>query len=174
MVMKMLTAGGLSVISDGLRTEDEDNPGGYYEFEQVKQLKRDNAWVSQAVGKGIKVISQLLQFLPADFDYKVLFMRRSLEEVLASQLKMMERRGKTDAVPDEILRNHFEKHLQDIDGWLTEQRNFAVLNLPYGQVLADPQGMSDAIVDFSGLLLDTAAMAAVVDDRLYRQRATDG
>ena len=38
MLMKMLEAGGLPVVADGIRTADEDNPKGYYEDERVKGL----------------------------------------------------------------------------------------------------------------------------------------
>jgi hypothetical protein len=95
MMMKMLQAGGIGIMTDNLRVADENNPKGYYEFERVKQLdKGDNAWVAEAQGKVIKVISYLLEFLPADFHYKVIFMRREMAEILASQRHMLERDGK--------------------------------------------------------------------------------
>src|SRR5512136_2813877 len=95
MLMKMLEAGGLTLVTDGQRTADEDNPKGYYEVERVKDLanETDRAWLNAARGKGIKVISYLLKSLPADLNYKVLFIRRDLDEILASQKKMLARRG---------------------------------------------------------------------------------
>ena len=78
MMMKMLEAGGLAVITDGEREADTDNPRGYYEFERVKKLdKGDTAWVAQAEGRAIKVVSALLEHLPPAYDYRVLFMNRS-------------------------------------------------------------------------------------------------
>ena len=71
MLMKMLAAGGIEPITDGERLADDDNPGGYYEFEKVKQLERDASWLWQAGGKSLKVISQLLDKLPTDRRYKV-------------------------------------------------------------------------------------------------------
>lgn len=38
MMMKMLEAGGLSLVTDHRRTADDDNPKGYYEFERVKKM----------------------------------------------------------------------------------------------------------------------------------------
>ena len=88
MMMKMLEAGGIDPIQDGIRTPDSDNPKGYYEYERVKQLdKGDTAWVADAQGKSVKVISALLRYLPADYEYRILFMRRDLDEILASQAK---------------------------------------------------------------------------------------
>ena len=64
MLMQMLAAGGLAPFSDGERTADEDNPKGYYEHEKVKALARDNAWLGEAKGASIKIVSPLLKFLP--------------------------------------------------------------------------------------------------------------
>jgi hypothetical protein len=38
MAMKMLEAGGVPLLMDGIRTADEDSPKGYFEFERVKDL----------------------------------------------------------------------------------------------------------------------------------------
>src|SRR5688572_29274329 len=76
MAMKMLEAGGLVVVTDNVRTADDDNPRGYYEDERVKDLARDanRTWLRDARGKAIKIISFLLKDLPPDNNYKVLFM----------------------------------------------------------------------------------------------------
>src|SRR3569833_284119 len=44
MLMQMLAAGGVPVMSDGLREADEDNPRGYVEYEPVKNLLKDASW----------------------------------------------------------------------------------------------------------------------------------
>ena len=69
--------------------------GGYHELEQVKQLEHggDVAWLAGARGKCVKVISFLLRRLPAGEHYRIVFVRRNLREVLASQRRMLERRG---------------------------------------------------------------------------------
>ena len=36
MMMKVLEAGGMPVMVDGIRSADDDNPKGYYEFERVE------------------------------------------------------------------------------------------------------------------------------------------
>src|SRR5687768_8758894 len=96
MAMKMLEAGGLSVVTDGLRTPDEDNPKGYYEDERVKRLHKepDKTWLHEARGKVVKIISFLLKSLPPDHNYKVVLMQRNLREIVASQNKMLARLGK--------------------------------------------------------------------------------
>src|SRR3954447_12968927 len=102
LMMNMLQAGGVPIVTDAQRIADDDNPKGYFELERVKQMGRgDVDWVGDSHGKAVKVISYLLKNLPPTSSYKVLFMRRRLPEVLASQKKMLIRRGEpTDAVPD--------------------------------------------------------------------------
>jgi len=173
LMMNMLRAGGVPIVTDELRTADDDNPRGYFELERVKQLaKGDAAWVQEANGHAVKVISALLEHLPATTIYRVLFMQRRLPEVLASQRKMLERRGEpTDTVPDEKMAALFEKHLEKIEGWLAQQPNFSVLYVPYHELAERPEGQLDRIVDFLGLPLDRDAMLAAVDPALYRNRA---
>lgn len=172
MMMKMLEAGGVPPVTDELRTADEDNPKGYYEFERVKQMDQgDTAWVVGARGKVIKVISALLKHLPPGEQYRVVFVRRNMPEILASQRKMLIRRGEDpDKMDDAQMARLFEKHLKQIEEWLTAQPNFRVLYLHYSEVLADPRPHIDRINDFLGGSLNTEAMAEMVDPELYRNR----
>lgn len=171
MMMKMLEAAGIPPVTDNIRTADEDNPKGYYELEKVKELKNDASWVSEARGKVVKVISALLQDLPGDVEYRVVFMRRNMQEILDSQRQMLVRRGQTpDRVPDEKMSAMFEKHLVKIEDWLGSQPNVSVLYVKYNDVLAAPADAAREINAFLGGSLDEAAMVAVVDKQLYRQR----
>ncbi len=172
MMMKMLHAGGIPPITDEIRRADTDNPKGYYEFERVKKLdKGDTAWVPDAVGKSVKVITALLTHLPKDYTYRVLIMRRDLDEVLASQAKMLERRGEQQAVSDDKMKALFTKHLRQIEAWLQQQPNVAWLDVNYGELVKDPQSQLVRINEFLGGNLDVAAMAAVADPQLHRNRA---
>jgi len=174
MAMKMLEAGGLPLVSDGQREADVDNPKGYYEDERVKGLERssDRAWVRDARGKGIKVISRLLRSLPAENFYQVVLMRRDLTEVLASQAKMLERRDEDGGTDDERMRKLLEKDLWQATYHLKRAPNFEWLELQYAEVLADPEGQARRMAGFLDLGLDVERMATVVDPDLYRNRAT--
>jgi hypothetical protein len=174
MMMKMLEAGGLEVVADGIRAADKDNPRGYYEFERVKQLdKGDAAWVEEAQGKVVKVISALLEYLPSDYEYRVLFMNRRMEEVLASQRKMLEHRGEESKVDDEKLAELLAKHVAKTKAWLAAQPNFSLLDIDYNAMLAGPGPFVPQINRFLGGGLDEEAMVAVVDPGLYRNRSAD-
>ena len=97
MMMQMLAAGGLPLLTDGVRPPDCDNPRGYFEFEPVKRTREDPSWVPTAVGKAVKMVTMLLRDLPGEFDYRVILMYRDPEEVLASQKAMLGRSGRKAA-----------------------------------------------------------------------------
>ena len=171
MMMQMIEAGGVPVLSDARRSADNDNPRGYYEYEPVKSTRKDASWVTNAVGKAVKVVHLLLMDLPAVHQYKVVFMRRPLEEVLASQTKMLHRKGQDGAsLSPEQLAKAFGRQLDKVASWLADQSTFDVLYVEHRQVLANPQGQAARISQFLCGTLDTTAMAAVVDPSLYRQR----
>jgi hypothetical protein len=171
MMMKMLLAGGMKVLTDNLRTADEDNPEGFFEFEKVKQLDKESAWLEDSAGKAIKIVSAFLKHLPQKYNYKIIFMRRKLEEVLASQKQMLIRRGEpTDRISDEKMSETFQRHLQDIELWLAAQTNIKVLYINYNEAIENPGPSIRMVNDFLRADLDVEAMAAVVNRSLYRQR----
>lgn len=173
MMMKMLEAGGVPPMTDNLRQADEDNPKGYYEYEPVKKLAEspDKSWVGQTSGRVTKVISQLLKELPREFHYKVVFMQRHLDEVLASQERMLQRQGKSDGADRAKLRQLFAKHLDGTIDWLGRQPNFEVLYIDYGQVLREPARQAARVAAFLAVEAEPGKMAEVVDPELYRNRA---
>ena len=171
MLMKMLAAGGLPPLTDGIRAADADNPRGYYEFEKVKQLEKDTAWLESARGKAVKVISQLLGQLPLHKPYKIVFALRKMDEILASQRAMLERRGQPcDRDSDAAIAAAFSRHLRAVQQWLAEHQQMEVLYVNYAAVLRDPLATSHEIKTFLALSLDVWQMASVVDASLYRQR----
>lgn len=173
MLMSMLDAGGIPPLTDGIRTADEDNPKGYYEFERVKKIKEDKAWLPDARGKVVKMISQLLLDLPTEgYTYKILFMRRNIDEVLASQKQMLIRRGtfKESGPSDDEMRDMLLMHVKQVLGWIGKQDNFDLIEVSYNDILKSADENIRNINEFLGGDLDTAAMKAVVDKSLYRQR----
>ena len=173
MVMQMLSAGGLTCADDGRRPPDEDNPRGYFEVERVKRLHKegDKSWMRNHQGEAVKVISFLLRHLPADLRYRVLLIHRDLQEVLASQRRMLLRRGEDPgAVPEPEMARNFADHLREVEAFLEGAANFEALRLDHGRVLADPAEAARAIDGFLGGGLDRGAMAAAVDGSLHRNR----
>ncbi len=173
LMMQMLEAGGMHILTDRLRSADEDNPKGYYEFERVKKLKDgDTEWVADAQGKAVKVISALLEYLPAQYSYKLIFMQRDIREILASQKQMLLRRGEAGGqVTDEALARLFSEHLSRVESWLDAQPNMDVFYMHYSTLLQDTEMAVQNLDRFLGLQLDLTSMKAIPDKSLYRQRS---
>lgn len=112
MMMQMLNAAGLHPLTDQLRQADEDNPRGYFELEAATRLRDNPEWVADAQGKLIKVVAQLVPWLPQGVPYRVVFMQRDIDEVLSSQRKMLQRQGKQGStLPDDRMKNVFQRQL---------------------------------------------------------------
>ena len=171
LMMQMLEAGGMPIVADHLRRADTDNPHGYHEFEQVKTITNDKSWLPATQGKAFKMVSMLLLHLPADYRYKIIFMRREMNEILASQKKMLERLGRPNPTTDAAMAALFGKHLVEIEKWLAGQKNIEVLNIQYSDVLQNPREFAAKLPPFLGVALDVDRMVAAVDPTLYRNRA---
>lgn len=172
MMMRMLEAGGMPVIADHERKADIDNPRGYYEFEPAKRTKQDPSWLTTANGKAVKMVYQLLYDLPAGYEYRVLFMSRKMDEVLASQRKMLERLGKAEnPVSDEQMARLFRAQLDKFRAWIAAQPHFQMIDVVYHELVAQPRRGATTIDAFLGGGLDVAAMCEVVEPALYRNRA---
>ena len=171
MMMQMLASGGLPPLTDEERAADEDNSRGYYEFERVKRTpKGDVAWLAAAEGRVVKVIATLLPHLPPSHRYRVIFMRRPMTEVLASQRQMLIRRGHDpDEIPDGDMAHLFQKHLHRVDAWIAAQPHIARLDVEYRDLMARPVEFAARINRFLGGGLDEAKMAEAVDPKLHRQ-----
>ena len=178
MAMKMLAAGGMPILTDGVRTADESNPKGYYEYEGVKELHKqgDTRWLIEARGKAIKIVSFLLTWLPETNDYKVIFMQRDLREVVASETTMLKKRGEGAAASsstpadDEHTRAVYQQHLEKVHRFMANRSCFSTLTIGYRDALERPQEAAKRIRDFVDRPLNVNAMAEVADSSLYRNR----
>lgn len=175
MAMKMLDAGGMPTLTDGLRTADVSNPKGYYEFEPVKELERNGnpAWLPEARGKAVKIISFLLTWLPERYDYRVVFMQRDLGEAIVSQNTMLAHRGESAGADDERTRQAYREHLEQVFRFMANRRCFSTLVVNYRDVLEQPKAQAVRINEFLGNALDVERMAAVADPALYRSRRAE-
>jgi hypothetical protein len=177
LMMKMLAAGGLPLLIDHNRPADEDNPHGYYEFERVKQLERgDLGWLATARGKAVKVISALLPHLPPTYSYRVIFMEREIDEVMASQRKMLARLqpAEMDVAPDEEMAALLEHHLRTTRAWIEQQSHLTAHYVSYHKLMQDSHAEAERIAGFLDSSLDAPAMVRAIDPTLYRNRTQSG
>jgi hypothetical protein len=173
MTMRMLDQGGLPVFTDGVREADHSNPGGYYELERVKELDKGGTplWLGDARGKAVKIISLLLTHLPESYDYQVVFVRRDLDEIIASQNKMLDARGEAQGAEDSRLKALYVEHLAQVERFLSRRSCFSTLMLEYSNLVGNPAQEAARLNTFLGGRLDATKMAAVADRALYRNRA---
>jgi hypothetical protein len=171
MMMRMLDAGGIPALTDQVRTADPSNPNGYYEYEPTKRTKEDPSWLPAAIGTAVKMVHVLLLDLPLTYAYRVVFMRRDIEEVIESQNRMLERLGKnSNDLPASRLGAIYQSQIDDVMRYLRRHgEQFSVLEVNYNALIREPQSQIEKVSQYLDRL-DTAKMAAVVDRNLYRTR----
>jgi len=176
LMMQMLEAGGMPIATDGEREADTDNPKGYYEWEEIKQIAKkpkllDEEGLDQ---KAIKAVTMLLPHMPQRHKYKVVFMQRPVEEIAASQYKMISRLGTEGAklTEDDLLRGLTQHRLVALN-FLKNNKAFEVLEVDYPTLVKSPQDVVPSILEFLGAerLPNGDQMAAVVDPSLHRQKS---
>lgn len=173
MMMKILAEGGIPIVTDQSRTPDIDNPNGYFELEAVKKMSEGNvAWLADAGGKAVKVISALLEHLPQTHFYKIIFMEREIKEILASQRKMLANRNEFLKANDGEVEQQFQRHLSTLRPWLARQPNMEVLYVSYNSLVVDPEPFCQRLIEFTGLSLDLDQMLSVPNRELYRNRVS--
>ncbi|HMV18023.1 MAG TPA: alkaline phosphatase family protein [Zoogloea sp.] len=173
MMMQMLAAGGLPILTDNKREADLDNPRGYFELEAATRLRTDRTWFREGRGQAVKIVAQLLPYLPGDVPCRVIFMERDLDEVLKSQTVMLDNLGREGArLSDAQVQASYRQQLRRVKLWLARQSQVDVLFVRHRDALADPAAVAEQVNAFLGGRLDCLAMATCVDASLYRQRAT--
>jgi hypothetical protein len=175
MLMKMLEAGGIKIMTDSERTADIDNPKGYFEYERIKDLEKetDKSYVREGRGKALKVISFLIKDLPDDNDYRVIFMRRDLDEVLASQNKMIDRLDSTDtSASGEAMKEAYRNDIVRTRLLCKQRPNFEHIEIHYKPTVEQPTDTARRVNEFLDGRLDEVAMRAAVDGSLYRNRGS--
>ncbi|MCH2178577.1 MAG: alkaline phosphatase family protein [Mariniblastus sp.] len=172
MMMQMLAAGGLPIFTDGNRAADENNPKGYFEADLVKGLAKKNKWLHDCDGQVVKVVAPLVPLLPQGVNYKVIYMRRPISEVVQSQSRMLDRLGEEHAnIDDERMEKIMRGQSHSAVSLLSLHEN-PLLRLAYADVIADPLATAAAINAFLAMELDENAMAQVVDPSLHREKKT--
>ncbi len=172
LAMQMLKAGGMSILYDDTRKEDENNTQGYYEYDKVKGLMKDASWIDKAEEKAVKIIAPLILYLPDNFQYAVIFMERNMEEILLSQNKMLARSGR-QARPSNIaqLGETFSLQIKSCKKFMENKKNFRILHLSYKDMIADAPTQVQRVAAFlSNIRMDTEKMATVVIPELYHTK----
>lgn len=174
LMMQMLTAGGMEPIIDELRTADTDNPKGYYEWEDIKKIGEQPELLDKEEydGRVLKTISMLLDKMPQEHDYKVIFMIRPLVEIAQSQEKMIDRLGTEGAqLEQRDLVRGLKDHRQKTLDWANTAEHMEVLQVSYPNLISKPNEVIPEITEFLGSHLSKPdKMISAIDESLYRNR----
>lgn len=168
LMMQMLHMGGLPVASDDSRPADEHNPRGYYELAEgkiINRLIKGNFDMQSYKGYIIKVTAYGLKFLP-ESNYKIVYMRRNIDEVLKSMQKM----GADIEVEKD--RKLFDK-LDGLSLELMRRRDdMEHVTVNYRDLIDNPRGEMERVSHLLGEKFDVDAAIEAVDPSLYRNRFT--
>ncbi len=171
LMMQMLATGGLTPLTDQIREADTDNPRGYYEWENIKKIPVNPSLIAEAEGKVVKVISSLLMHLPLNHEYRIVFMRRPLSQVVASQAEMIQRRGNPGPKSSMVaMQGALETHSRGIVAWLRGRSSMAVHWVDYPDLISDPLKQARQVATFLARDLDVEKMITQVDPFLFRNR----
>ena len=175
LMMKMLEAAGLNIFTDNERTSDDNNPTGYYEHKAVMKLARNHEFLNGAENKVVKIVAPLLQYLPMNFRYKIIFMTRHLDEVLLSQATMLVRTGKKQQVDLNLnLANSYSNLLNEVKQWqLKFNKNIEMIEINFAQL---HNNADESIAKISSFLetdnLLVTKMKEQINADLYRSKVS--
>lgn len=135
LMMALLQKAGLPIIRDEQRAADAHNPNGYFEWEDLKQLPF-GASLPATEGKAIKVVAPLLSYLPADRNYKVLWMDRPIMELILSQAKMQGEEASLGNFPFQK-GQQLEAERQRYLNWLVQQPHLEFKLVSYPELCSE-------------------------------------
>jgi hypothetical protein len=166
LMMQIIDKAAVPVLSDGKREKDISNPEGYFELEAVKGIVQDNSFLNDANGKAVKIVAPLPIYMNPSLNYRVIFMRRDIDEILRSQEKMLQK----DQVSErEKFRTIYDFHLKKTYRFLKEN-DIPFLDVNYKELIADPEKQLIELIDFCSLNTLVEELAVVVKPELYRNR----
>jgi hypothetical protein len=166
LMMQLLNKSSLEILSDGIRQKDISNPEGYYELEAVKGIVRDNSFLKDAMGKVVKIVAPLPVYLDKSLDYRIVFMRREIEEVLRSQEKML---NKDQASEREKFRTIYEMHLKKTYHFF-ESNSIPYIDIQYKQLLNESEQELKRLINFLELSTPIEELLSVIKVDLYRNK----
>ena len=164
--MQLFKAAKADIATDAIRTEDENNPKGYFELEAVKGIVKNNQFLKDLDGKTIKIVAPLITFIDLSLEYRVVFMIRDLDEVLQSQGKML---GKDQQDQQEKFRAIYSLHVEKSRQFL-RANNISFIEIQHRELLEDPETTLQHLIDFCSWKTPIDELKTVIDQSLYRNR----
>lgn len=173
-MMQILKAGGMDILTDNIRQPDINNPRGYFEYEKVKSLQKDPdklGWLTEAEGKAVKIIIQLIPYLPLNLNYSVIILKRNIDEIMLSQEKMIENLGgKKSSEGNDALKKIFESQLSKNEEYISSNNCFKIFTVNYNKLITGDKSILKELNSFLNLKLNIESECSAIDNSLYRNR----
>lgn len=170
MMMQILQAGGMDLYTDNIRQPDVNNPKGYFESAEVKDLLIDQSFLHLAENKVIKVVVPLLQKLPMNYSYRVIYMDRNIPEIILSQ-EVMKGRSR-EAVLKHFpysLAVEYERLRTEAFDWL-DRNQIPYTVVHFNEIADDPHRVIQTVSSFLHLSERNETMVEAIDTKLFRSR----
>ncbi|MFZ4740897.1 MAG: alkaline phosphatase family protein [Bacteroidales bacterium] len=167
LMMQILNESGIKTLTDNIRKPDDNNPNGYFEFEKAKNIANDNSWLELAQGKVVKIISHGIQFLPQNFNYKIIFMQRDLNEIIKSQQKML---NKSQSTFPTAIYNVFKNDLEKIKYWTEKEPNVEIIYVNFADLFSKNIQIVEDLSRFLNKPISVENINTVINHDLYRNK----
>ena len=122
--------------------------------------------MKDAEGMVVKIVTPLPLFLDKALNYRVLFMRRDIEEILHSQEKML---GKDQSSEREKFKTIYELHLKKTYTFF-ESNKIPFIDVWYKELINNTEVELNKIIDFLELPQQWEDLAGAVHPELYRNK----
>ena len=166
LMMQILNKSSMPLLIDGVREKDVNNPKGYFELEAVKKIVKDNSFLKKAEGKAVKVVCPLPIYLDLSYKYRVVVMRRNMEEILASQGKML---NKDQSNSKSTFSKIYSNHLDKMYAFFTKN-NIEYIDVWYSDLIQNSDEVIDGVVKFCKLDNNLKELKNVISPDLYRNK----
>jgi hypothetical protein len=137
----------------------------------VNQLSYDKTWLQNAIGKAIRIPCDLIEFLPENYNYKVIYIHRDFSEVLKSTLKMD--RKMSDAFLNSfpvLLADSFSKYDSILQKTLKSRLDIDFLELEYNELIENPNHGAELLSKFIGKG-EIENISSVINNELHQTKA---
>lgn len=170
LMMQILQAAQVPLAYDMSRPADSNNPKGYFELYSgtiINKLILGEENLETLKGKVVKITSYGLKFLPKNRTYKIIYMKRNLDEIINSMQTMMKVNNENKKSTRELLKK-LEDFTEDL---MEEDNNIYPYYINYNTLMKDPTPELNKLCIFLGIPESKIKkMVLAIDKDLYKER----
>jgi predicted AlkP superfamily phosphohydrolase/phosphomutase/tetratricopeptide (TPR) repeat protein len=142
-VLEALVENGIAAVQN----KKADNLLDKYIISKTKKLHLNSLWLKDVGSQVLYVHPQFLSFLPPNYNYKLIVIKRDLNEVIEVEQKMMGKKIKKET----LALSHYQKNEKNqfkIDNWIESQPTIDILISDYSEYKNNPNEQIDQMINF--------------------------